>query len=919
MSKRRRLAPEVVQSSVMDCGPAALSCLLEGYGIRASYDRLREACQTDVDGTSIDTLEEVARELGLDAEQIMIPADHLARPGSASLPALVVVLLPSGATHFVILWGRAGKRVQVMDPATGRRWPSVEAFRSEVYPHTFEVPAEEWCAWAAGSEFAGVLKARLAELGLGRQGEKELERALARSDWFALAVLDAACRMTSALVHSRAVRRGREAGDLLRGLVDRAHANPDRALHVIPGGYWYARRGSEPGKVTLRGAVIVRVRGRRSRTEDLRSADRSAELDLVLEEPRPRIARTLAGLVRARSALAPRVLLGGFLLAALGVMVQALLLRGLIDVGRDLALPMQRVGMLALVVVFLVLLTLLELPLARTALRIGRGLEADLRVAFQTGVARLADRYLRSRPASDMAERAHSIVLVAGIGTNIGELVRLGFQLLLTAAGIAWLDPAMAPVAAVAVVFALVLPLFSRRLLVEQELSVRNLRGALSRVYLESLLGLVPLRTHGAERVARREHAGILGEWSRASLRLRRSEVLLSAAQSMIGLGLVVALVTRHFAAAEGGGATLLLCFWALAIPGLGNEIVTLVQRFPTQENVARRLLEPVSREEATARARERSDPVAEGAAAPLATTALRAAGPHMTSSVSGPVAEPGEGEAPAGESGPVTIEMRGVRVVAGGHPILEGVDLEIPAGEHVAIVGRSGAGKSTLVGLFLGFAEPTEGTLGVDGEPLHGRRLDELRRATAWVDPSVQLFNRTLLENLRFGSEGSGAGRIGDSIEHALLLDVLANLPNGLQSKLGEGGGLLSGGEGQRVRLARAACRDGVRLAILDEPFRGLERERRHELLIRARELWSDATLLCVTHDLAETTSFDRIIVVADGRVVEVGTPDELRGRATRYSALLEAEKRLEREVWGDPSWRHVHLVGGSVREVIS
>ena len=74
---RRLLAPEVVQTSAMDCGPAALKCLLEGHGVPVSYGRLREACQTDVDGTSIDTIEAVARQLGLDAEQVMVPVDHL--------------------------------------------------------------------------------------------------------------------------------------------------------------------------------------------------------------------------------------------------------------------------------------------------------------------------------------------------------------------------------------------------------------------------------------------------------------------------------------------------------------------------------------------------------------------------------------------------------------------------------------------------------------------------------------------------------------------------------------------------------------------------------------------------------------------------------------------------------------------------
>src|SRR5437867_10214504 len=93
---RRLLATEVVQTSAMDCGPAALKCLLEGFGLHASYGRLREACQTDVDGTSIDTLEDFANDVGLIAEQILIPVDHVLLSATAVLPAIIVVRQPGG-------------------------------------------------------------------------------------------------------------------------------------------------------------------------------------------------------------------------------------------------------------------------------------------------------------------------------------------------------------------------------------------------------------------------------------------------------------------------------------------------------------------------------------------------------------------------------------------------------------------------------------------------------------------------------------------------------------------------------------------------------------------------------------------------------------------------------------------------------
>src|SRR5215472_12850468 len=118
---RRFFAPEVVQTSAMDCGPASLKCLLEGFGIRVSYGRLREACQTDVDGTSIDTIEEAAIQLGLDAGQIMVPADHVLLNEAETLPGIIVVRLANGVTHVVVAWRRHGPLVKLMDPGTGRR------------------------------------------------------------------------------------------------------------------------------------------------------------------------------------------------------------------------------------------------------------------------------------------------------------------------------------------------------------------------------------------------------------------------------------------------------------------------------------------------------------------------------------------------------------------------------------------------------------------------------------------------------------------------------------------------------------------------------------------------------------------------------------------------------------------------------
>ena len=150
-------------------------------------------------------------------------------------------------------------------------------------------------------------------------------------------------------------------------------------------------------------------------------------------------------------------------------------------------------------------------------LRIGRHIEARLRTTFLEKIPNLGDRYFHSRLTSDMAERSHSthrIRLLPGLG---GQFFRSVFELVVTVAGIIWLDRAPAVPAVVAALLAVGLPLMVQPLLTERDLRVRNHTGALSRFYLDALLGLVPVRTHRAERALRREHESLLVEWARAS------------------------------------------------------------------------------------------------------------------------------------------------------------------------------------------------------------------------------------------------------------------------------------------------------------------------------------------------------------------------------------------------------------------
>ncbi len=899
--RRHLFAPEVVQTSAMDCGPAALTCLLEGYGLSVSYGRLREACQTDVDGTSIDMLETVATQLGLHAEQILVPVDHLLLPETMALPSIVVVRLPSGVTHFVVAWRRHRQVVQVMDPATGRRWPTCQRFLDELYVHTQSLPVTAWRAWAETDEFLGGLRRRWAVLAIaGVEGERLLGEALAHQAWVPLAALDATTRMLTAIVHGRGLRRGRQATRALATMFARASQEDPIRPSTVPAAYWMVRPTSPDPDGTpallVRGAVLVRVCGWQESSavpvaEDTTpshgiSTPLHPDLAAALEASPSRPGRQLLRLLRADGLLTPTILGLGLCLAAGSMMVEVLLWRGLVDLNRHLGSVEQRLGALGALLIFVCALLLLDLVNALGLGRLGRHLEARLRIAFLAKLPRLGDRYFQSRPTSDMAERGHSVHRLRLLPHVGGQIIHVATELVMTTAGLVWLDPSHALLAVLAAVGTQVLPLVMLPLLTERDLRVRTHAGALGRFSLDALLGLTAVRTHGAERAMQREYESLLVEWIRAGLHMQRAVVSVEGVQSLLGFGLAAGLLAAYLARGGEASGALLLTYWALRIPALGQELMLLARQYPGHRNVTLRLLEPLgAREEGDAGAYE--DSWGHASAPPIVSN---------------------QG---------VAITLEGVSVRAGGHTILTDLNLALVPGSHVAIVGPSGAGKSSLVGLLLGWHRPATGRVLVEGRPLDDQHLAWVRQVTAWVDPAVQLWNRTLLDNLGYGGTDTPAALVALALTQADLRDVLDRLPDGLQTPMGEGGGLVSGGEGQRVRFGRALVRRGVRLVILDEPFRGLDHEQRCVLLQRALQMWSTATVLCITHDVGVTQTFDRVLVVEAGRIIEDGVPTSLAAcPETRYRALLDAESTAHEGLWTSGVWRRLRLVEGRIHE---
>jgi ABC-type bacteriocin/lantibiotic exporter with double-glycine peptidase domain len=870
----RWLVPEVVQTSAMDCGPATLKSLLEGFGVAASYGRLREACSTSLDGTSIDQIEDVANRFGLDAEQVMLPVDHVFVDESAALPALLVMVTPGGATHFVVAWGRRGSWVQLMDPATGRRWQTVSDVLTHTYVHSQPVPAEDWRRWAASPDFLKPLEGRLRQLGLGADDRRRLvARAIEDASPCRLAALDAAVRFVESLAAERAIDRSASS----RAVIDQLL----QSTGMIPDMWWSARlHPSDRNQVVMRGAVLLRVRGIRASAERER-ASLSQDFARALTDRAPTPLSALRQTLRAAGALFQLSAAIGVALAAASIVGEAMLLRAAIDITRWLAVGSQRWEAIGAAAVFLGMITLLDRTVGDRAYQIGRGFEGSLRLAFLTKVPRLGDAYFRSRLLSDMAERAHSMHRLRELPRLLAAIVRIGCALVFTVAGIAWLYPGSGAMALVAALVAIAVPLAARPWLEERDLRARSHAGALSRFFVDALLGLTAIRAHGAARAVEFEHEQLLAEWGRAARTAGRSAAWVQSLQAFATLFAVIVLLFRRFAI-HGDLGGLLLVYWALSIPTLGQELATLACQYPRLRNTLLRVTEPLG---AAGEAVEEDEDNL-GADHAMATTATTG----------------------------VAITMDHVSVSAGGHVVLADLNIRIAPGEHVAIVGTSGAGKSSLAGLVLGWHRSTTGEVAVDGRAIDSAALARLRRSTAWISPEVHLWNRSLLENIQY-SATDDATAMAEVLDMAALIPLVETLPDGLQTPLGESGRRLSGGEGQRVRFGRGLHRSQVRLVVLDEAFRGLECARRLRFLAVARRRWAHATLLNITHDIEQTLAFDRVLVMDGGRIVEDGSPQELSRARSRYRELLDAAKSVSDNVWSAAEWRAMRLDDGRLQ----
>jgi subfamily B ATP-binding cassette protein MsbA len=259
----------------------------------------------------------------------------------------------------------------------------------------------------------------------------------------------------------------------------------------------------------------------------------------------------------------------------------------------------------------------------------------------------------------------------------------------------------------------------------------------------------------------------------------------------------------------------------------------------------------------------------------------------EVTDHVSGIVERPGAGTLDGVRQG---LAYREVRFRYDTDDVLRGIDLEVPVGATVAVVGPSGAGKTTLLDLIPRFYDVSEGQVQIDGRDVRDYTLESLYRNIAVVQQDPFLFNTTIRENIRLGRPGATDAEVEAAARAAQVAAFVEQLPEGYDTPCGERGTLLSGGERQRVTIARAMLKDAP-ILLLDEATSSLDTRSEREVQRALDELMKGRTTLVIAHRLSTVRHADLIVVLRDGKIVEQGTHEQLLVLGSVYAQLHQLQ----------------------------
>lgn len=250
----------------------------------------------------------------------------------------------------------------------------------------------------------------------------------------------------------------------------------------------------------------------------------------------------------------------------------------------------------------------------------------------------------------------------------------------------------------------------------------------------------------------------------------------------------------------------------------------------------------------------------------------------------------------------PEPVQPREIMVISGGmkashvsfayeeERVIDDLDLDLPMGSTIALVGASGGGKSTIIDLFCRFYDPSSGVISIDGVDLRDVSLGSLRALISVVDQNTFLFNDTVSGNIAYGLASASAEQIEQAARAANAHDFISQLPDGYATVIGENGTMLSGGQRQRIAIARALIKNAP-LLFLDEATSALDSASEQVVQEALDRLMANRTTLVVAHRLSTVVNADRICVIEAGRLVESGSHTELLARGGRYAHLFSTQ----------------------------
>ena len=242
-------------------------------------------------------------------------------------------------------------------------------------------------------------------------------------------------------------------------------------------------------------------------------------------------------------------------------------------------------------------------------------------------------------------------------------------------------------------------------------------------------------------------------------------------------------------------------------------------------------------------------------------------------------------------------IEFRNLTFAyPGAQPVLHDINLRIPAGTSLAIVGPTGSGKSTLVGLIPRLHDASPGTVLIDGQPIRNFKLSNLRRSIGFVPQETFLFSETIRQNIAFGRPDASAEQVQEAATIAHISTEILEFPKGFDTEVGERGLTLSGGQKQRTAIARAVIRD-PKILILDDALASVDTYTEERILSGLKQTMEGRTAVFISHRISTARNADQIAVLVAGRIAELGTHDELLASNGYYTSLFE-KQRLEEEL---------------------